>query len=380
VVQKIIIHFDEINLKKKNRAFFEKKLIQNLKQLTPVRNIKKEYGYLIGEISEDPDPYLSYFPGIYSYALAKKVALDMGAMSKAALDLALKIPHQTFAIDTRRHVKQFPMQSPDINREIGAIVQKKTGAPVNIKNPDLRITVEITQDNGYVHGKKNLGIGGLPVGSAGEALCLLSGGIDSPVAAYMLMKRGSKIQYIHFLNATDVTIAVKDKIEDLVKQLAKIQGKSRLFIVPFQDLQWEIISKVHEKYRMLVYRRFMLKIANRVAQKEKIKALITGDSLSQVASQTIENIQTVYESSELPILHPLIGFNKLETIRIAEKIGTMEISSRPYDDCCTFYVPKHPATKANVDIILKQEKDLDDEVLIESVLAKMQVKIISLDK
>ena len=280
--------------------------------------------------------------------------------------------YNNFAIKTKRRNKSFPLKSPEVNQEVGTYVHEATGLPAKLKNPDLEITIEITDEKAYIYANRQMGIGGLPAGSSGPSLCLLSGGIDSPVAAYMMMKRGTRSHFIHFLNSTEVTLAVKDKIIDLVKQLAKFQGHSTLHIVPFQDLQWEIIGKVEDRFRMLVYRRFMLKLANRVAKENNINALITGDSLSQVASQTIENLRTVYEASELPILHPLIGFNKLETIRLAEKIGTMEISSRPYDDCCTFYVPRHPATKSNIKTIRYQEKNLDEEVLIKVALEKME--------
>lgn len=372
-MQKVFIHADEINLKKKNRPYFEKMLIENLKKLTPLYNIHKDFGFFIADFKADPIPYLKNIPGIYSFAIAEELPLDIELWKKKALELTGDKKWNNFAIITKRHDKNFPLKSPKINQIVGTFVHENTGLPANLKKPELDIRIEITPKNAYIYANGHFGIGGLPVGGTGSTLCLLSGGIDSPVAAYMLMKRGTKVHFIHFLNSTEVTLAVKDKIIDLVTHLNKFQGHAKLYIVPFMDLQWEIIGKIEDRFRMLVYRRYMLKIANRVAGENRISALITGDSLAQVASQTLENLRNVYEASELPIFHPLIAFNKLETIRLAEKIGTMEISSRPYDDCCTFYVPRHPATKSKMRIIQLQEKDLDEEKLINMALDKMEI-------
>ncbi len=379
ILQKIILHFDEINLKGRNRRFFEKQMIDNLKARTPLYNIRKEYGYAVASADEDPSSILNIFPGVYSYAVAEETPLDVDKMTEVAIRMAQSTPHKSFSIDTRRHNKRFPLKSPEINGKIGAAVQRVTGVPVNIKHPELPIVVEIAQYNAYIYSRRNFGAGGLPVGSTSDTLCLLSGGIDSPVAAYMMMKRGSRVHFVHFLNTTKVTAAVKDKISDLAKRLGQIQGKAKLFVVPFEDIQRQIVAHVDPRYRMLVYRRFMLKIANRIAEKSNINALVTGDSLSQVASQTIENLRVVYEASELPVLHPLIGFNKLETIRIAEKIGTMDISSRPYDDLCSSYVPKHPSTKTNLKTINLQEADLKANELIQLALEKIDILKISPD-
>jgi thiamine biosynthesis protein ThiI len=266
-----------------------------------------------------------------------------------------------------------------MNREIGAFVQETSGKRVDLTKPELTICVEICDKNAFVSKEKILGVGGLPVGSAGRVVCLISGGIDSPVAAYMMMNRGAEVVFVHFQNDTQMKHSVERKIAALVRILSAYQGESKLYIVPFGDVQRNIIIGVNSRIRMLIYRRFMVRIACEIAKLEGAKALVLGDSLSQVASQTLENINTVYAVSDRAILSPLIGFNKKDTVALAKKMGTYESSILPYGDCCSFMIAEHPVTHASIEEAARAEDTLDIERLVKSALEKKTEQLVSPD-
>jgi len=380
----IVIHYSEIGLKGKNRTFFEKMLVSNLKnRLEGIRKVSRRYGKIIVEIEKmaEPEKYikaLSFLPGVSSFSFAEKSDLKIDNIKKVALKLLSPQSFDTFRITTMRSNKNFPQNSSEINIILGDLVRKKLDKKVNLNNPDVVLYVEISEKEAYCYTNKYSGIGGLPVGSSGKAIALLSGGIDSPVASFLAAKRGLKVVFCHILNKTmssdrEGTV----KIENIVKELAKIQGDSKLYIVPFEKIQKAIISQVPAECRMIIYRRFMMKIAQALARKENIKGIITGDSIGQVASQTLDNLNCIYKSVDLPVIPPLIGMNKEEIIKIARSIGTYEPSIVPYPDCCSFMIAKHPETRGSIEKIVGFENIIENrkELIADSVV-KSSIKIV----
>ncbi|NOQ67878.1 tRNA 4-thiouridine(8) synthase ThiI, partial [Patescibacteria group bacterium] len=338
----IIIHYDEITLKGGNRPFFERVLMNNIREFIKdigYDNIYKDGGKIIIEMNKDIDlektrEILKNIPGISNFYFAVSEEKDLEKINKKTVKLLKNYlqteDKKTFKIEARRSDKKFEFKSPEINARVGEYVFENTKLKVDVHNPDVEIVVDIGHKQCFIYFEKIKGIGGLPVSTAGKLVSLLSGGIDSPVASYMMMKRGAKIIFVHFKNKTISSSAGDDKIKSLVKKLSRFQGRSKLYIVPFEEFQKEIIAKIPSKNRMIVYRRIMFKLAEMIAKKEKAKGFVTGDSLSQVASQTLENIGVIYNSANLPIFSPLIGMNKQEIIDLAVKIETYETSILPY--------------------------------------------------
>ena len=384
----IIIHYDEITLKGGNRPFFERVLINNIREFIKdikYNNIYKEGGKIILEINKDTDlekikEILKHIPGISNFYFAISEKKDLDKINKKTLELLqnyLKTEDKkTFKIEARRSDKKFEFKSPEINRKTGEYVFENTKLKVDVHNPDMEIVVDIGHKQCFIYFEKIKGIGGLPVSTAGKLVSLLSGGIDSPVASFMMMKRGAKIIFVHFKNKTISSGAGDDKIKNLVKKLSRFQGRSKLYIVPFEEFQKEIIAKIPSKNRMLVYRRIMFQLAEMIAKKENAKGFVTGDSLSQVASQTLENIGVIYDSANLPIFPPLIGMNKQEIIDLAVKIETYETSILPYQDCCSFLIAKHPETKAKLGDIIKQEENLEINEIVKKIITGIKPEVI----
>jgi len=378
----VVVHYSEIALKGENRPYFEKILIQNIENALDKKGyttIERNYGTVILNLTGDANipaisETLKCIPGISSYAPAVRTTTSIDDIKKYSLDFATIHKKRSFKIDTKRSDKTFTIKSLDLNEEIGSFIVEKTGMKVKLKEPGLVIYIELINKQAYLYHEKQAGIGGLPVNSAGKLLCLLSGGIDSPVASYMLMKRGAHIVFVHFRNDTQTNS--KSKIVDLVTTLTRFQNKSTLYIVDFKDIQKEIIKNVTSKIRMIIYRRFMFKIAEKILEQEQAKGFITGDSVAQVASQTLDNLQVIYEASHYPVFAPLIGMNKQETIDLAHKIGTYDISIQPYNDCCSFLIAQHPETKANHIMIQKAEEAIDFAQILE--LAKKHTERIVL--
>ncbi len=349
----IVVHYGEIATKGENRAFFERKLVEAIRRVSGGK-AKRRYGRIEVEYNDKVAERLAKIPGIRYYGVGYKTSLSLDEIREAALKV-LPESFETFKIDTSRSNKNFPLNSIEINRDIGEFVVKKTGRRVDLKTPDVTVWIEICDKEAYVYSKRVDGVGGLPVGVAGRVVALISGGIDSPVAAFMAMKRGCEVVAVHFFNQTMHSPKVREKIKTLVQKLAEFQGEVRLYMVPFQDVQMEIIRKVPPKLRMVVYRRSMMRMANLIAEKEGCRGIVTGDSLSQVASQTLENLNVVYSASKIVVLPPLIGMDKEEIVNLARKIGTYEISILPYDDCCSFMIARHPETRARLEDVLRFE-------------------------
>jgi len=370
----LVAHLDEIFLKGNNQRYFIDCLIQNIENLFPQTIVKRiEGGLWIENFKDENLKRLALVPGVANFAKAFASDLDLKNIIKDIVDYQWG-SYKSFRIKAERSNKLYPLNSIAIEREVGSAVNQHFGYQVDLSNPELTIHIDISKDRSLVYGNLTSGAGGLPVGTTGKVLCLLSGGIDSPVAAYKMMCRGAQIELIHFQNQTQVTQEVSQKIFDLSNVLSQYQGKINLHIVSFAKWQKEIVMKVPADYRMIITRRLMFKIATNFAKKNKLLSLVTGDSLGQVASQTLENLSVVYESSSLLKLTPLIAFNKSEIMRLARQIGTLEISNRPYEDCCSLFVSKHPKTHSQLEDIFKIEESFDFSELEKIEIESFSIK------
>jgi len=370
-----IVHYGEIGLKGRNRPYFEKKLVSNIKQsIGKGIKVTRLYGRILVDSADRPvlNSLKNVF-GIANFSPCVVAVLDIEDIKKKALKIAksLKVRKKiTFRIDATRGNKSFHLSSMQINEKVGDFINVKMKWPVDLENPDITIYVEIAEKNAFVYAEKIPGLGGLPVGVTGRVICLLSGGIDSPVAAWFAMKRGCRVVFVHFHTYTS---KIEKKLEDIVKVLSKYQNNSKLYLVPFYETQEEIIKNVPDRLRMILYRKLMFRIAEEILEKEKALAFVTGDNIAQVASQTLENLNVIYFGTKYPIISPLIGFDKKEIVKKAEEIGTYSSSIVPYKDCCSFMVV-NPATKAKKEVIEKFEKTLDVEKLVDGALKKAEIR------
>ena len=368
----LLVHYHEIALKARNRPFFIKHLIHNLRRATadlPVRRIRNLTGRLLLELSEERsagavvDRIRQVF-GVANCSPALRSPLTLEGMEETADRVLAGRSFQTFRVTARRANKAFPLTSQQINEALGDFVRKRFPVRVDLKNPELTLFVQILPKEAFLHLEKTPGPGGLPVGVAGRVVVLISGGIDSPVAAYRMMRRGCLVSFVHFHGAPFLDRRTQEKTREIVKLLTRFQYASRLTLVPFGELQQEIVVNVPAQYRVLLYRRLMARIAEHLAGIEGAKAIVTGESLGQVASQTLENLTVTEEAVQLPVLRPLIGMDKEEISDQARGIGTYEISIQPDQDCCTLFVPRHPATRATVEEIARAELTLDIDRLV----------------
>lgn len=373
--RRFVCHYGEIALKGENRSFFEKKLLFALREALPGSKIISPRGRIVITTSiDDAKERLKKIPGIDYFFEAEIVESSVGVIEEKILTLLQKKEFNTFRVTVKRSDKSFPVPSPEFASSLGSSIVNNTQKKVDLFSPELTIYVEINRENSYIYFNKIKGVSGIPVSSSGKAVALISGGIDSPVASFCMMKRGLKIVFVHFHSYPSTSKQSIEKVEELVKKLSAFQGRSILYLVPFNNIQKEIMINTKEKLRVLLYRRFMMRIAERVAKKEKAKALVSGESLGQVASQTIENIQVTGEVVGMPVFRPLIGSNKEEIISIARKIDTYETSILPEEDCCVRFLPQKPEVKGK-SLEVKQEEDiLNGEELIEKALEEAERK------
>lgn len=356
----LVAHYDEIFLKGNNQKYFIDCLKKNLCDLfVGIKITRNESGLWIENFNENDIARLALVPGVANFASAFTCALDIEKISEAVANHDWGSGITSFRIKAERSDKRYPLNSLDIEKRLGSEINSKFGYKVNLNKPDLTIYINIGSDQAVISGNRYVGAGGLPVGSSGKVMCLLSGGIDSPIAAYKMMCRGAEVELVHFQNQTQVTEEVSQKIMDLAAVLARYHGKINLHIVPFADWQKQIVINIPSDYRMLLTRRIMFRIADSIAAKQKCLALVTGDSLGQVASQTLENLTAVYQAVDILKLAPLIGENKITIMSLARQLGTLEISNRPYEDCCSLFVAKHPQIKSRLSDVLKLERKLD---------------------
>lgn len=370
----LLVHYHEIALKARNRPFFVNQLVRNLKRATadfPVRRIQKLPGRVLLELAgenaaQEVAERVRRVFGVANCCSALRCDLDLEALKDTAAKALAGRPFQTFRVTARRAYKTFPLTSPQLNEILGTFVLERFPARVDLKNPELTLFVDILPKEAFIYLEKVPGPGGLPVGVAGRVIALLSGGIDSPVAAYRMMRRGCQVSFVHFHGAPFLDRRTQEKAREIVKLLTRYQYTSRLYLVPFGEAQQEVVVNTPAPYRVLLYRRLMARIAEHLASLEGAKALVTGESLGQVASQTLENLTVIEEAVKLPLLRPLIGMDKEEITEQAKEIGTYEISIQPDQDCCTLFVPRHPATRATMDDIGRAEMTLDLDRLVKA--------------
>lgn len=386
----ILIRFGEIALKGKNRRSFEQQLIRNIKPLLkdfPNVRLQRSYNQLYVVLNgEDYEPIVKKLKtvfGIQSMSVALKSENDLEAMKQVALQAISMTGDEakTFKVSTRRKYKPFPIDSQQLNHLLGAhILKNHKNIKVDVHNPDVELRVEVKSDGTYFSSLQIQGAGGLPVGSSGKVMLMLSGGIDSPVAGYLAMKRGVTLEAIHFHSPPYTSERAKQKVEDLTSVLATYGVQVPLHIVPFTYIQQEIRRHVPEHYSMTIMRRLMLRIAEGIARQQKGLAIVTGESLGQVASQTVESMHAINEVTSMPVFRPLLSMDKLEIMNIAKKIETYDISIRPYEDCCTIFLPKHPVTKPRVEKAIAYEQALDVESLVQEAIEKTETVTFSAEK
>jgi thiamine biosynthesis protein ThiI len=352
--------------------------VRNIRAATAdlhVREVRALMGRIELVLGEDSDwnavrDRVSRVFGIANFAQAGRAPLDLDAIATQILaDLGDREP-ATFRVSVRRADKRFPMTSPQIEREIGGRVKAARGWSVDLEKPAFTIHVEALTNEAFYYFGKERGAGGMPVGVGGRVACLMSGGIDSPVAAWRLMRRGCRVLLVHFHSYPILSRASMEKTRELAKLLARFQLHSRLFLVPFGEIQQQIVLAVPPPLRVVMYRRFMMRIAERIAQHGRAQALVTGEVVGQVASQTLENLTLINSVVSMPVLRPLIGMDKEEIVAEAERLGTYPISIIPDQDCCTLFTPRHPATRARaVDIERAEARLAIDEIVEKAVTA-----------
>jgi len=379
----IVVHYQEIALKGKNRPWFLARLVRNLRQAVSDLDVKSVRA-LMGRIEivlgptavpEVVGDRIRRVFGIANFSCAGRTALDLDGIAAAVLKDLGDRTCDSFRVSVRRADKRFPLTSPQAEREIGGRIKEARGWRVDLENADLVIHVELlTNDAFYFFGKEK-GSGGLPTGTAGRVVCLLSGGIDSPVAAHRMMKRGCAVTFVHFHSYPILSRASQEKARQLATLLTTWQQRSRLYLVPFGDIQQQVVLAVPGPMRVVVYRRLMLRIAERIAHLRHAQALVTGDAVGQVASQTLENLAVVGSVATLPLFRPLIGMDKDEITAEAQRIGSYPISIIPDQDCCTLFTPRNPQTRARLAEIDAAEQALPIEELVGRAVQEAAVEV-----
>jgi thiamine biosynthesis protein ThiI len=378
----VIGHYQEIALKGKNRPWFLRRLVRNLRDLLAglsVRAIRTPMGRVDIVFDRDEDwpeiqQRLSRAFGMANFSLARRVALDVDAIAAGILRDLPEGPVPSFRITVRRADKRFAIPSPELERILGRRVQDARGWAVDLTRPALTIWVEVVAGEAFYHYGKLRGPGGLPMGTSGRVVVLLSGGIDSPVAAWRMMRRGCHATLVHFHSYPFLSRTSQDKAREIAQVLTRYQMRSRLYLVPFGELQRQITLSVPGPLRVVVYRRLMLRIAERIARRIRAQALATGEVVGQVASQTLDNLAVISSVAGLPVLRPLIGMDKEEITAEAGRLGTYRISVIPDEDCCTLFTPRHPATRARARDVDSAEASLPIGDMIEAAVSSAAVE------
>jgi thiamine biosynthesis protein ThiI len=375
----VLVRYHEIALKRRNRPLFVSRLARNLRRagadLGALR-VSSLAGRLLVEAPDDVSwedlrGRLGEVFGVANFSRGHRLPRDLDALSGAAVEALGALDVRTFCVRARRSDKQFPSTSGEIERRVGAAVCAATGLAVDLERPDVTFFVEVLRDRTYYFFEKLPGPGGVPVGGSGEVVALLSGGIDSPVAAYRMMKRGCRVTFVHFHAFPLLDRTTVDKSRELARLLTRFQYRTRLLLVPFGPVQQAIVASAPAPLRVVLYRRFMVRIAERLAAGSRARALVTGESLGQVASQTLDNIAVIDDVARGPILRPLVGMDKEEITREARRIGTFEVSTLPDQDCCQLFVPRSPATAASRSQVERAERALDLPALVERAIAEV---------
>lgn len=381
-----IVRCGEVALKGMNKPYFEKMLVNRIKKLLKKFDNVEAYrheGLIFVRADKKHDPEMiigeiSKVFGVASISPALECESELNSIGDAAvalmMDLIEKKGIKTFKVDAKRADKNFPVKSPEIARIIGAKVLVGCKVlKVDVHNPDCVLFVDLRKDKSYVFEQKISGFGGLPLGTNGKGMVLLSGGIDSPVAAWMMAKRGMLIEAVHFHSYPYTSQRAQEKVEDLARIIAQYCGRFKMNVINLLPIQEQIVENCPEEETTILVRRFMMRIAEKVAQKSGCTMLITGENLGQVASQTAEALVVTDATVKMPVMRPLIALDKVDIIQKAKDIGTFETSIMPYEDCCTVFLPKHPATRPKLEKILESESKLDVDALVETAVEKMEI-------
>ncbi len=382
-----LVHYHELGLKGHNRSSFEKRLMHNLEALLDrpcVDRVTRISGRILvmfkGDASESDAEstvgLIARVPGVARVSCGFSCERDIDAISEAAAQsLSEAGEFTTWKVAARRSHTDFPIDSMQMNQIVGAyLCERFPDKPVKMKHPDVEVHVEVVQGHAYTYALSVPGVGGLPVGTAGKVVCLLSSGIDSPVAMWRMARRGATVIGVHFSGRPQTASTSEYLVDDIAHVLEEFGGIARVYIVPFGDYQREIAMRVPPALRIVIYRRLMMKVAERIARKEGAKALVTGESLGQVASQTLDNLAATNAAVDMQIFRPLIGCDKLEIIADAQKLGTFEISSNPAPDCCTLFMPRSPETHAKIPQVEAAEAELPYDAWIDEIMEALEVK------
>ena len=380
--QSFVVHYQEIALKGKNRPWFLAQLVRSLRRVVadlPGTRVNALMGRLevVPGPSVPPDAVadrIRHTFGIANFSLARRVPIDLDGIAAAVLRDLGDRSCNAFRVSARRADKRYPLSSPQIEREVGGRIKAAKGWHVDLEKPEIDIRLELLTSEAFYFFDKHAGPGGMPIGTAGRVVCLLSGGIDSPVAAWRMMKRGCTVTFVHFHSYPILSRASIEKARSLATLLTRWQHRSRLYLVPFGEIQQQVLLTVPAPLRVVVYRRLMLRIAERIAKMRHAQALVTGDVVGQVASQTLENLAVVGKVATLPLFRPLIGMDKDEIMSQAQTLGSYPISIIPDQDCCTLFTPRNPATRARVDETEAGESGLAIDELVEAALRTVEVE------
>ncbi len=381
----ILIKLGEIVLKGQNRKIFESTLIKNIRRRIAPRgefaiNVSQSTVYVVPQ-REDCDldaaaEKIGKIFGIVAYSKACIVEKELEEIQKATVSYLEDELNdcKVFKVESKRSDKKFPLKSPEISNEVGGyILEHFPHLGVDVHKPDMTVRVEVREKGAYIHGDPKQGAGGIPVGTGGKAAILISGGIDSPVAAWMMARRGVELTAIHFASPPYTSDRAHDKVVRLLQKVGEYSGRMKMITVNFTRIQEEIRDKCPEELSTVIMRRFMMRVSQIIAKNEECHALITGESLGQVASQTIQAIACTDAVAEMPVFRPLIGTDKSEIVAVAQRIGTFETSIEPYEDCCTVFTPRHPRTRPTVHILEKAEEALDVQGLIEECIGGLEI-------
>jgi thiamine biosynthesis protein ThiI len=378
----IVVHYKELALKGKNRPWFVKLLVRNLRAALAdlrVTSIRSVMGRIEIEIESDSEwedvrNRVRRVFGIANFSFAGRASHDFDELASAILADLGDIEPASFRVRTRRSDKRFPLTSPQIEREVGGRIKEAKGWHVDLVGAALTIHLEMMPDHAFYYFGKEPGAGGLPSGTGGRVACLLSGGIDSPVAAYRMMRRGCSVLFVHFHSYPILSRASQEKVREIAALLTTYQLRSRLVLVPFGELQQQVLLAVPAELRVVVYRRLMMRIAEKLARRWRARALVTGEVIGQVASQTLENMTSIAAATTLEILRPLVGMDKDEITEQAERLGTYAISIIPDQDCCQLFTPRHPATRARREEIERAEGALPIAAMVDAAVAGVAVE------
>jgi tRNA uracil 4-sulfurtransferase len=377
----LVVHYHELGLKKGNRAHFEQRLCQNLRKTLldcGCGEVRRISGRILINLKADSNlsevlKRMQNVPGVAHFSEAWKCTAALDTLEEQAWALISTKKFESFRVDTHRGDKAFPHTSVQINQRVGAYLKERCGKRVDLNHAELTCSIEVTNGAAYIYVDRFRGMGGLPASTSGKVVVLLSGGIDSPVAAWKMMKRGCTAIFVHFHSFPYTNKESQEKAKQLALQLSQFQLRARLYLIPFAEVQRHIMVETPAETRVILYRRYMMRLAEKIARREKARVLVTGDSVGQVASQTIENIDVISRAVAMPILRPLVGDDKNEIVQIARRIGTFEISIQPDQDCCSLFVPKHPETHARLDQVEESEKRLQVEDAMKEALRTSEV-------